>query len=289
MQLWNFQDCFFVESVVHSRELVACRMARSPQTAEIIRFDRKIYRIAVTGCNGEPEHVNLVRARGPNNLLLDIFLHLRSETWTQWTIKAVRVKVHHRPYSLIMVRWCIRLTRFTLICEVIRYRSGQVQQNLKKRLFGLAACNRLSLSLPLSLSSSSYFLSFSKQKSVRNGFVCLFVCLFAVRLTIRLSATLSTPTASSWTILGKTDHPRRWRVACARIWSNITWRSVEKSGTKSRPVFRKRKLTWTIRSNSVRWLACPVSTLAGGVWSLNDLVLWALRLVLFIELHIIRS
>ena len=33
------------------------------------------------------------------SLLLDIFLHLRSETWTQWTIEAARVKVHHRPYA----------------------------------------------------------------------------------------------------------------------------------------------------------------------------------------------
>ena len=34
---------------------------------------------------------------------------------------------------LRMVRWCIRLTRLTLVCEVIRYRLGQVRQNLKKR------------------------------------------------------------------------------------------------------------------------------------------------------------
>ena len=38
------------------------------------------------------------------------------------------------------------------------------RQNHKKWLFGLAAHNRLSLSLPLSFSSSSYFLSFSIQK-----------------------------------------------------------------------------------------------------------------------------
>ena len=48
----------------------------------------------------EPELVNLVvRALNPDYLLLDIFLHLRSETWTQCTIEAARVKVHHRPYS----------------------------------------------------------------------------------------------------------------------------------------------------------------------------------------------
>ena len=33
----------------------------------------------------------------------------------------------------------------------------------KERLFGLAACNRLFIFLPLSFSSSSYLLSFSKQ------------------------------------------------------------------------------------------------------------------------------
>ena len=66
-----------------------------------------------------------------------------------------------------MVRWCIRPTRLTLVCEVIRCRLIQVRQNLKKkRLFGLAARNCHSLSLPLSFSSSSYFLSFSKQKSI---------------------------------------------------------------------------------------------------------------------------
>ena len=68
-----------------------------------------------------------------------------------------------------MVRWCIRLTRFTLACEVIRYHLVQVWQNLKKKkLFGLAARNRLSLSLPLSFSSSPYFLSFSKRKSIQS-------------------------------------------------------------------------------------------------------------------------
>ena len=49
---------------------------------------------------GEPEQVNLVaRALKQDYLLLDIILHLRSETWTQWTTKAARVKVHHRLFS----------------------------------------------------------------------------------------------------------------------------------------------------------------------------------------------
>ena len=34
---------------------------------------------------------------------------------------------------LRMVRWCIRLTRLTLVCEVIRYRLVQVRQNQKKK------------------------------------------------------------------------------------------------------------------------------------------------------------
>ena len=63
-------------------------------------------------------------------------------------------------------RWCIRLTRLTLVCEVIQYRLVQVRQNLKKSYSRLAARNRLSLSLPLSCLFSSYFLSFPKQRSL---------------------------------------------------------------------------------------------------------------------------
>ena len=40
----------------------------------------------------------VIRALEPDYLLLDIFLHLRSETWTQWTIETARVKVHQRPF-----------------------------------------------------------------------------------------------------------------------------------------------------------------------------------------------
>ena len=78
-------------------------------------------------------------------------------------------QIHHRTiFDLLrkMVRWCIRLTCLTLVCEVIRYRLVQVRQNLKKkRLFGLAASYCHFLSLPPSFSSSSYFLSFSKPKA----------------------------------------------------------------------------------------------------------------------------
>ena len=52
-----------------------------------------------------------------------------------------------------MVRWCIRLTRLTLVCEVIRYRLVQVRQNQKKtfRVGGPQS--------PFSI-SSSFILSF---------------------------------------------------------------------------------------------------------------------------------
>ena len=67
--------------------------------------------------------------------------------------RAARVKVHHRPYSFEDGRWCIRLTRLTLVCEVIRYRLVQVRQNQKKsfRIGGPQS--------PFSI-SSSFILSF---------------------------------------------------------------------------------------------------------------------------------
>ena len=40
-------------------------------------------------------------------------------------------RIHHRTIlmrTMRMVRWCIRLTRLTLVCEVIRYRLVQVRQ-----------------------------------------------------------------------------------------------------------------------------------------------------------------
>ena len=48
---------------------------------------------------GEPKRVNLVVRAEQDYLLWDIFFHLRSETWTQWTIAAAWAKVHHRPFS----------------------------------------------------------------------------------------------------------------------------------------------------------------------------------------------
>ena len=50
-----------------------------------------------------------------------------------------------------MVRWCIRLTRLTLVCEVIRYRMFQVWQNLKK-MISFAGNSNSSIVLTLILS-----------------------------------------------------------------------------------------------------------------------------------------
>ena len=61
----------------------------------------------------------------------------------RWCIRLTRLTlvcevIRYRPpdtppdHPLRMVRWCIRLTRLTLVCEVIRYRLVQVRQNQKK-------------------------------------------------------------------------------------------------------------------------------------------------------------
>ena len=77
-------------------------------------------------------------------------------------------RIHHRTIFRWCirktVRWCIRLMRLTLVCEVIRYRLVQAQQNLKKKkTFRVGGHQSPSLSLPLSFSSSSYFLSSQNQ------------------------------------------------------------------------------------------------------------------------------
>ena len=53
--------------------------------------------------------------------------------WSQWTIKAAWVKVHHWPLFLRMVRWCIRLTCLILVFKVIRPRLVQVRQKSQKK------------------------------------------------------------------------------------------------------------------------------------------------------------
>ena len=83
-------------------------------------------------CLYKPENLvymsHVERTRG-----LNIFLHLRSETWTQWTTEAARVKVHPRPYSFEDGPVVYSANGLTLVCEVIRYCLVQVRQNLKKK------------------------------------------------------------------------------------------------------------------------------------------------------------
>ena len=88
-----------------------------------------------------------------------------------------------------MVRWCIRITRLTLVCEVIRYRLAQVRAKISKSLLGLAARNRLSLSLPPSYSTSSYFLSFSIQKKKKIKLTVIVVTREGVPLQARQCST----------------------------------------------------------------------------------------------------
>ena len=63
-----------------------------------------------------------------------------------------------------MVRWCIRLTRLTLDCEVIRYCLVKSDKISKKDFSGWRPAIAF-LYFFLSFSPSSYFLSFSMQKS----------------------------------------------------------------------------------------------------------------------------
>ena len=88
-----------------------------------------------------------------------------SLTWTKRYLitSQTRVKRNSRIHRrTILVRWCIRLMRLTLVCEVLKCRLVQFCQILQ-RLLGLAAHNFYSLSLPLSFSSSSFSLFFSKK------------------------------------------------------------------------------------------------------------------------------
>ena len=56
-------------------------------------------------------------------------------TWTKRYLitSQTRVKRVSRIHHRIILQWCIRLTRLTLVCKVIRYRLVQVRQNLKKK------------------------------------------------------------------------------------------------------------------------------------------------------------
>ena len=76
---------------------------------------------------------------------------------------------------LRMVRWCIRLTRLTLVCEVIRYRLVQVRQNQKKtfRVGGPQSPFSISSSFILSFVLLPFFLNTKMNTSCEphvNGF-----------------------------------------------------------------------------------------------------------------------
>ena len=170
-------------------------------------------------------------------------------TWTkrylitsQTRVKRVS-RIHHRTGGRRMVRWrmarpCIRLTRLALVCEVIRYRLVQVRQNLKKRLFGLAVRNRLSLSLPLSFSSSAYFRSFSMQTWCFSAFRSLQTPPMSPNqrpLKRRLRQCLiscSTPHTSASTVLRTTSF--RLEALQRATWS-ASWAFVQICSAKPRP------------------------------------------------------
>ena len=83
---------------------------------------------------------------------------------SQTRVKGVRRPDTPPDQLLRMVRWCIRLTRLTLLCGVIRYRLVQFRQKSHKRSFRVGGPQSpFSLSLPLSFSFSSFFLSFAKR------------------------------------------------------------------------------------------------------------------------------
>ena len=71
-----------------------------------------------------------------------------------------------------MVRWCIRLTRLTLVCEVIRYRLVQVRQNQKKnfRVGGPQSPFSISSSFILSFVLLPFFLNTKMNFSSRPTF-----------------------------------------------------------------------------------------------------------------------
>ena len=93
-------------------------------------------------------------------------LHLQMLITSQTRVKRVS-RIHHRTILRRMVRWCIRLTRLTLVCEVIRYRLVQVRQNQKKtfRVGGPQSPFSISSSFILSFVFNTSFLSQYKNKT----------------------------------------------------------------------------------------------------------------------------
>ena len=71
-----------------------------------------------------------------------------------------------------MVRWCVRLTRLTFVCEVVPL--GSKSDKISKTPFGLADRNRLALFRHVSFSSSlrTFFLSQNKMECLLFSAVC---------------------------------------------------------------------------------------------------------------------
>ena len=74
---------------------------------------------------------------GPPTRKVFFFRFCRTSTKRYLITSHTRVKRVSRIHHLRMVRWCIPLTRLTLVCEVIRYRLVQIRQNLKKSISAL--------------------------------------------------------------------------------------------------------------------------------------------------------
>ena len=122
-----------------------------------------------------------------------IFFFWFCRTWTkrylitsQTRVKRVS-RIHHRTIlSLRMVRWCIRLTRLTLVCEVIRYRLVQVRQNQKKtfRVGGPRSPFSISSSFILSFVLLPFFLNTNMHIKIDMAFLVVLrlvhpICLFS--------------------------------------------------------------------------------------------------------------
>ena len=128
----------------------SCRTNRSPIKLRTFRhaqglpwfFFKEFKKIPKQLSKWSAAKEEVKRRCGParnKRVFLFFYYYLRFCT-SQTSVK--RVSLIHRTIlnwgwsggvSVRMVRWCIRLTILTLVCEVIRYRLVQVQQNLKKK------------------------------------------------------------------------------------------------------------------------------------------------------------
>ena len=102
---------------------------------------------------------------GPRLAMFDDPHQITKATWSKpfWNFGG-----QTKRYQIISQRRVKRVARISTTW----FKSDKIS----KRLFGMAAWNRLSLSLPLLFSSLSNLLSFSKQKSgQKRGFACCVV------------------------------------------------------------------------------------------------------------------